>query len=84
MLTILTCLNSWFMLVYRIGDVFMNFNDNEFTLMSKYQVENGIFNEIGYQCTVSDFAIMLGLVPYGAPGGISLKDRTGGWFLKDA
>ena len=62
----------------------MNFNDNEFTLMSKYQVENGIFNEIGYQCTVSDFAIMLGLVPYGAPGGISLKDRTGGWFLKDA
>ena len=66
----------------------MNFNNNEFTLLTEAQVF-GYYNldfikKIGTKCAVSDFAILLGAFVadnYYVDGDESLKGRTSWWYL---
>ena len=67
----------------------MNLINNEFTLLSYYQINNySIFAKIGRECAVSDFAIMLGAMVsskwHTLGDDKSLKGRTCWWALKDS
>ena len=66
----------------------MNFNNNEFTLLSDEQTfgsqQIDVIDKMGGMCAISDFAIILGAYvsdDYHVDGDRSLKGRTGWWYL---
>lgn len=71
----------------------MNFNNNEFILLSKEQVfgkkpferkKLDVIKKMGTKCAITDFAIILGATGvdyYHVDDDSSLKGRTGAWWL---
>ena len=69
----------------------MNFNNNEFTLLSDEQTfgsqQIDVIDKMGGMCAISDFAILLGAYvsdDYHVDGDRSLKGRTGWWYLSSS
>ena len=69
----------------------MNFNNNEFTLLSDEQTfgsqQIDVIGKMGGMCAISDFAILLGAYvsdDYHVDGDRSLKGRTGWWYLSSS
>ena len=65
----------------------MNFNNNEFTLLSEEQTfgsqQIDVIDKMGGRCAISDFAILLGayVSGYHVDGDNSMRGRTGWWYL---
>ena len=66
----------------------MNFNNNEFTLLSDEQTfgsqQIDVIKKMGGKCAISDFAILLGAYvssDYHVDGDNSMRGRTGWWYL---
>ena len=69
----------------------MNFNNNEFTLLSDEQTfgsqQIDVIDKMGGMCAISDFAILLGAYVsdgYHVADDRSLKGRTGWWYLSSS
>ena len=69
----------------------MNYNNNEFTLLTEEQVFGSqsidVIKKIGTKCAVSDFAILLGAYVYDdyhVDGDNSMRGRTGWWYLSSS
>ena len=69
----------------------MNFNNNEFTLLSDEQTfgsqQIGVIKKMGGKCAISDFAILLGAYvsrDYYVDGDDSMRCRTGWWYLSSS
>ena len=68
----------------------MNFNNNEFTLLSDEQVFGSqkidVIKKMGGACAISDFAILLGgyVSDYYVKCDSSLKGRIGWWYLSSS
>ena len=69
----------------------MNFNNNEFTLLSDEQTfgsqQIDVIKKMGGKCAISDFAILLGAYvssDYHVDGDNSMRGRTGWWYLSSS
>lgn len=69
----------------------MNFNNNEFTLLSDEQTfgsqQIDVIKKIGRKCAISDFAILLGAYvssDYHVDGDNSMRGRIGWWYLSSS
>ena len=69
----------------------MNFNNNEFTLLSDEQTfgsqQIDVIKKMGRKCAISDFAILLGAYvssDYHVDGDNSMRGRTGWWYLSSS
>lgn len=69
----------------------MNFNNNEFTLLSDEQAfgsqQIDVIKKIGRKCAISDFAILLGAYvssDYHVDVDNSMRGRTGWWYLSSS
>ena len=69
----------------------MNFNNNEFTLLSDEQTfgsqQIDVIKKMGGKCAISDFAILLGAYvssDYHVDGDNSMRGRIGWWYLSSS
>ena len=69
----------------------MNFNNNEFTLLSDEQTfgsqQIDVIKKMGRKCAISDFAILLGAYvssDYHVDGDNSMRGRIGWWYLSSS
>ena len=69
----------------------MNFNNNEFTLLSDEQTfgsqQIDVIKKMGGKCAISDFAILLGAYVssyYHVDGDNSMRGRTGWWYFSSS